>query len=372
MWFASGPESTFKPFLISGLTGLIPVYVYALASVLVMLGFLGGLSHVAISELSVKNQVEAIEEKTKILQTNQEIQQKTLNGVQIKLSEVDEYIESTGNRLSAELDNQKEDIKKNAEINRKAVEQTTKILSKQITDQREAIIQSVEAGDQNQQKLIEGIQGRIFLFDETLNDFKKQLGDQTELMKANDAQLAKNDVQLAKNMDFQLTNVKEDLAELKSKQKDEIDDIIRKLEQLEATLVAPKSMLKSNSNVGEVKGVGPNKTADLNDIGIASVSDFVMADPKVVAERLGSSEKTVEKLQGRAQLQMIPGIKEKDLLLLDEIDITDRKSLAMADPIELGKKLNAIFKVNLANGKVLETDKPTIEEVVSWVKYTRG
>jgi hypothetical protein len=375
MWFATGPESTFRPFLIDSLTGAIPVYVYTLISVLVMLAFLGGTSHVAVSELSVKNQVEAIQEKTNTLETNQETQQRTLSIIQNDLYEVNKSIESTASNLSEELDSQKKEIMKNAEENEKAIAQTNKNLSKQISNQGEAIMQSFEEGNQNQQKLIEGIQGRLFLFDDTLNDFKKQLGNQTELMKANDAQLAEN-------VDSQLNNFKETLAKLESKnsktattimkQRDEIDEIRNKLEQLEVALVAPKSMLNGNSKVEDVKGIGPIKTAELNDIGVQSVSDFIMADPKVIAEKLGFSEKTVEKLQGRAQLQMIPGIKEKDLLLLEELDITDRKSLAMQDPIELGKKVNAIFKVNLASGNVLETDKPTIEEVVSWVKHTKS
>jgi predicted RecB family nuclease len=97
-----------------------------------------------------------------------------------------------------------------------------------------------------------------------------------------------------------------------------------------------------------------------------------MADPKAVAEKTGASENTVGKLQGRAQLSLIPGMKDKDLTLLEELDITDRKSLAAQDPIELGKKMNAIFKVNLARGKVSEADKPTIEEIDSWVKFVKS
>ena len=215
----------------------------------------------------------------------------------------------------------------------------------------------------------------MFFVDESLNDVGKRLGEQTELMKTLDANSAKN-------VNSQLTVVKETLAKLEledgktvaaiEKQRKEINEIRKKLERLEALLVMPKPMLKSNSNVEDVKGIGPNKAAELKNIGITSASDLIMADPKVIADTMGSTEKTVEKLQGRAQLQMIPGIKEKDLLLLEDLDITDRKRLSSQDPIELGKKINAIFKVNLAKGKVVDTDRPTIEEVDSWIKFTKA
>ena len=204
---------------------------------------------------------------------------------------------------------------------------------------------------------------------------KTELGEQAELMKT-------MDTNLTKNVNSQLIDVKETVTKLEladgktvaaiAKQRDEIVEIRQKLERLEASLVISKSMLNSNTNVEDVKGIGPNKATKLKEVGIISASDFIMADPKVAAQSMGSTEKTVEKLQGRAQLQMIPGIKEKDLLLLEDLDITDRNTLSSQDPIDLGKKINAIFKVNLANGKVAENDRPTIEEVISWIRFTRS
>jgi predicted flap endonuclease-1-like 5' DNA nuclease len=405
MLFATGPTSTFNPYLLSGLT--IPVYVYALISILVTLALLGGTSHMVVAELSVVDQVTALDEKTSSLQTNQEVQRRNLLDIQNKISQVDESVDRTGSKLSAELNSQGDALKKSWEAGHKAIDDKTsrlqanqesqqmvlkdvqskisevdenleltgKKLTEELTSQGEAIKQTVEAGDQNQQKLIDGVQGRMFFVDESLNDVKKKLGEQVELMKT-------MDTNVAKNVNSQLTDVKETLAKLEStdgktvaaiaKQRDEIDEIRQKLERLEASLVTPKSMLKSNSNVEDVKGIGPNKAAELKDIGITSASELIMADPKVVATGMGSTEKTVEKLQGRAQLQMIPGIKEKDLLLLEDLDITDRKKLSSQDPIDLGKKINAIFKVNLANGKVAENDRPTIEEVESWIKFTKA
>lgn len=368
MWFAAGPTSTLTPYLLGSLTGPIPVYVYTLISVLALLAFLGVTAHRLISELSVLDEI-------KTIQSNQETQQRTLLNVQNKVGEVDESLDRTSSKLSTEINDQGEAIKNKVEASEKLIEKTGKNLTEELNSQGEAIKQTVEAADQNQQKLIDALQGRMFLVDENIADFKKQLSEQTKLMK-------NMDKTIAESVNAQLNDVRETLTKLESrdaktataitKQKGEIEDIKKKIELIEASLIAPKAMLKSNNNVEDVKGIGPNKTEDLSKIGITSVSDLIMADPKVVASALGSSDKTAEKLQGRAQLQMIPGIEEKDLLMLEELDITDRKSLSMQDPIELGKKMNAIFKINLADGKVLEADKPTIDKIESWVKYTKS
>jgi hypothetical protein len=345
MWFSLGPTATVPPYLIGDLIGAIPVYVYMLISVLVTLAFLGGTSHQVLSELSVIDQVMEIDLKTNHLQDGQEAQRNTLEDVQNKVSVVDESIERTSRKLSKELSNQGDSIK-----------------------------QSVEASDQSQQKTLDGLQGRMTLVDKNLNEVKKTLVAQAELIQGIGANLAES-------VRPQLTDVKEALLKLESRnektsaavaqQKGEIEKIKLNLEKLEGSLVAPTSLITSQSNVEDVKGIGPNKGAELKEIGITNAGDLIMADPKVVAEKMGSSDKTVERLQGRAQLSMIPGLKEKDLLLLEELDITDRKSLASQDTIELSKKINAIFKVNLAKGKISEGDRPTIEEIDSWVKFTK-
>jgi hypothetical protein len=233
--------------------------------------------------------------------------------------------------------------------------------------------------------MIDGLQGRVFLLDESMKGVKDELNGQTDVMKSVNANLVdKVDPQLAEIKESstkQLYEIDNGLRQIRqrdkktlatiAKQAGEISEVRLKLEKLEAELIKPKPMLTSRSNVEDVKGIGPGKGTELREMGIPTAGELVMADTKLVAERMGTSEKTVEKLQGRAQLAMIPGLKEKDLFLLEELDITDRKSLAKQDPIDLSKKVNAIFKVNLAQGKVAEGDKPTIEELESWIKFVR-
>ena len=161
MWFGLGPTSDFTPYLLDSLIATIPVWVYTLISVLVMLAFLGGTAHMAVSELSVKDQVRALEEKTVSMQTSQEAQRRTLMDVQGRVLSLDENIDSTRNKLTEDIDSQGQALK-----------------------------ESLEASNENQIKLIDGIQGRVTLFDETMNDFKKQLGKHTDAIKNIDAKVA--------------------------------------------------------------------------------------------------------------------------------------------------------------------------------------
>jgi hypothetical protein len=68
---------------------------------------------------------------------------------------------------------------------------------------------------------------------------------------------------------------------------------------------------------------------------------------------------------------MVPGIKEKYLILLEATNINNRSSLSAQDPIELGKRMNTIFEVKLAKGRISPIDKPTIAEIDSWIKFSK-
>jgi hypothetical protein len=361
MWFNLGPTGTFTPYLLGGLTGAIPVYVYLLISVLVTLAFLGATSHQVMSELLITEEVNALNEKANRLESGQQTQQKLLEGVQARVFLVDEGLERTRKEFSKGLSEQGE--------------ATRKEFSKGLSEQGEATRQSLESGQQTQQKMLESVQGRVFLLEESLKGVRKGLSEQAEVIKG-------VNMNLLDKLGPQLAEIENAVAKLEqrgnktvvaiTKQRAEIAEINLKMERLETELAKGKPLLTSQSNVEEVKGIGEAKTAELKEIGITNVGDLIMADPKVVAEKMGSSEKTAEKLQGRAQLSMLPGMKEKALFLLEELDIMDRKSLAEQDPIELSKKINAIFKVHVADGKVSEADKPTIEEIDSWVKFVRS
>jgi predicted RecB family nuclease len=155
------------------------------------------------------------------------------------------------------------------------------------------------------------------------------------------------------------------------KQTEEIENIKLKLTEIENELAKPKPELTSQSDIEEVKGIGKTTGDELRAIGITNVGELIMTEANVVAEKTTTSEKVIEKLQGRAQLALVPGITEKDMILLEEVGIANRKDLADQDAIELGKKINVAFKSCVEEGRMASTEKPTIEQVDSWIKFAK-
>jgi hypothetical protein len=155
-------------------------------------------------------------------------------------------------------------------------------------------------------------------------------------------------------------------------QEAEIANIKLTLDRLEDAFVSPKPQLTSDSKPEDVRGIGENTGNELRAIGITSVGELVLTDAALIAAKTDMSEKTVEKLQGRAQLAMVPGVTEKELVLLEEVGVTNRKELADQDPLELGRKINGVFDVCVEKGKISEAEKPSVEAIYSWVKFARS
>jgi hypothetical protein len=233
----------------------------------------------------------------------------------------------------------------------------------------------MESCNEEQKKTLRGLQGGVFLLEESMKGAKKSLSEQGQAIEKVNVNLLEKLGRPLANMESALTRIEQIDGKTEatiSKLKSEIEEINLRIGRLENELAKGVPLLTSQSKLEDVKGIGEGKAAELREMGIANVGDLIMADSKVAAVKMGSSEKTFEKLQGRAQLSLIPGMNEKALFLLEELGIVDRKTLAEQDPIELGKKIDAIFNVNVANGKVSEGDKPTIEEIDSWVKFVRS
>ena len=356
MWFNLGPEGIFTPYMLGNFIGAIPVYVYLFVSALLTAVFLSGTSHRIVSELSYDDQINAIDEEVNRLESGMQFQHEILEGVQTRMFMVDE-----------------------------SLEHTRKVFSMGLVEQGNALRQSFERSSSAQQKMLDGVQEQVFLIDKRLNNIRKGLKEQRgatkeiigDFLESLGPQLAiiKETVERQRgemeNAFAQFEQKEKNSMATITEQKNELAEIRLKLEKLESSIFEPEPLLESQSNVIDIKGIGYGKAAKLKEIGITNVGELITAESKVVAEVMGSSERTVEKLQGRAQLSMVPGVKKKYLFLLEGVNIRDRNSLSEQDPIELSKKINTIFEANVAKRKISPADKPTIEEIDSWVKFSR-
>jgi predicted flap endonuclease-1-like 5' DNA nuclease len=355
-----GLATTFQPFLIGSLTGAIPVYVHLLISLIAALVLLAVTSDRVFDELSSTDKLKAIAEKVDILTNNQDNQQKLLESMQARIFLVDENLEHTRKEVAKKLDDQGADMK-----------------------------QTLDASVATQQKLVDDTQSRLFMVDSSMQsmkkDFSKGLDEQGEAIK-------QSQTNLVNRLNGQLSDLREEisrqLGEIKTsseqqeqhekkeatailKQKDEITDVKLRLDAIEEEFAKPKPELTSLSDTVDVKGIGPTKANELKEMGIATVGEFILTDPQVIAQGTSTSQGVVEKLQARAQLSMVPGVKEKDLILLEELSITSRRQLANQDPIDLSKRINKLFNNLVEKGQISEDEKPTIEEITSWVKFAK-
>lgn len=341
-----GIEGTFTPYLIGSLTGGIPVYVYLVASVVATLLFLGGTAVRLVTELSNKALLNEINSRASSLESGQKLQQKVLESLQARVFLVDESVSGMRTEVAKAFRKQEEEMK---QVHANLV----KKLDSEIASVKGEMVRQLRAQNKEIKEINENL---VKLFTENLSEVKGELA----------RQIVRVEAAMEKH---ERRNRKSDKAILK--QMAEIAEIKVDLQRLEEKFVKPKPELTSDCKVEDVRGIGENTGNELREIGITTVGELVLTDAGVIADKTEMSLKMVEKLQGRAQLAMVPGIKEKDLVLLEEAEVINRKDLAGQDPLELGRKINTIAKVYLEEKKIAEAEIPTIEEIDSWIKYAK-
>jgi hypothetical protein len=342
-----GIEGTFQPYLVDSITGSIPVYVYLIASIVATLIFLGGTAARVVSELSNKALLNEINAKASNLESGQKLQQKVLESLQARVFLVDESVSGMRKEVAKAFTKQGEDLKQVQANLIKKVDGETADVKREMTRQINA--QNEEIKDINE-KLVDLFTKNMT---EVKDDLARQLAGIENTMAAHERSNKKTEKAL-------------------SKQEEEMANIKLELERLEAEFISPKAQLTSDSKPEDVRGIGENTGNELREMGITSVGELVLTDAAVIAEKTEMSEKMVEKLQGRAQLAMVPGVGERDLVLLEEVGVMNRKELADQDPLELGRKINGVFEMCVEKGKISEAEKPTIEEIYSWVKFGKS
>jgi len=155
------------------------------------------------------------------------------------------------------------------------------------------------------------------------------------------------------------------------RQTESLADVQSKLQKIELELTPPQPVLTSRKDLEEVSGIGSGLGKELRSIGLTNVGELIATDPAIIAEKTRPSPEMVENLQQKALLMMLPGIDETDVRLLKEAGVTSRKELAEQDPILLSRKIEEVAKDYVEKKKISRDEKPTIEEISSWIKNSR-
>ena len=340
-------EAVIPPEVLGGLISGFPVWVYLIISVIVTFIFVGATCISLITELSTKDLLTEIDAKVLTLESGQKLQQKVLESLQARVFLVDESVNSMRKEVAKAFTKQGEELTQvQAAIIKK--------FDNELSNVKEEMAMQINAQSADIKKINSNM---VNLFTKNLASVKDELVGQFAVM-------------VGAMESHERRNRKTEKVVLE--QKAEVLEIKAKMERLEEEFVAPKALLRSYCKVEDVRGIGENTGNELREMGVTDVGELLLTDAGVIADKTELSEKLVEKLQGRAQLGMIPGIKEKDLILLEEAEIMNRKDLADQDPFELGKIINGIAKVQLQEGKIAEAEIPTIEEIDAWIKRAKS
>lgn len=163
---------------------------------------------------------------------------------------------------------------------------------------------------------------------------------------------------------------KQEAVALKEQRK-ELKELTDRLKKMEDALTPLPPRLKSQDDPEEVRGIGPRLLKELRSLGITNVGELVVADPAIIGEKTRISQENAERLQATAQLLMVPGVDEVDAELLLEAGVTSRRELSDQDFVSLSRKIGELAGTYVAEGKIPEDEKPTIEEVSSWIKMAK-
>lgn len=346
-----GIEGNFQPYLIDTITGAVPVYYYLIASIIATLLFLGGTSVKVVTELSNKALLHEINSKANDLKSGQKLEQSLLESLKSRVFLVDESLDAGKRDMVKKFGDQEKEIKT-------GYTNLANRFDSKLASASDGIGKQVGEGFNEQAEMLKEFHGSL------VERFDTRLAEVSE-------GLTKRIAKMEDNVQRYSQRVKKSTLAIE-KQQNEIADIKLKLATLEDEFVQPKPQLTSQSKTEDVRGIGENTGNELREMGITNVGELVLTDPEAIADKTDMSVKTVEKLQGRAQLQMVPGINEKDLILLEEAGVMNRQDLAKQDPIDLGKKINVTYKVFVEEGKLAEGEKPTIEEIDSWIKFVKA
>lgn len=326
MWTLNGIDTMVQPYLIGDLIGPIKVTTYFWTSITTTFIFLGLTSIIAFRKLPP-----------------------------------DPTILETFAKIEENLATNRRTLEDNLIANRSALESTRMDLlelftkfNKNLDNARKEILDTMQKQEETAQKIREELLSAI---ETKISDTRQQIIGALQKQVEITQKVERSNKKLA-------TTIKKQIAEL--------TDVRTRLEKMEKELTPPKPRLTSLSKPEEIKGIGPVLGEELRAMGITTIGELITADPATIDEKTRASREIAERLQATAQLLMVPGVDENDAELLKEAGITSRRELADQDPIQLSKKMGEVAKTYIEQGKISESEKPIIEEVLSWIRMAKS
>lgn len=223
---------------------------------------------------------------------------------------------------------------------------------------------------------------REFQLKESMKILQKKLGELNDKLKNSMDNYVKNFettekklIKIERKIDNIQTAQKE-LPKLKKKMY-AIESVERNLKDIQGVVEKidsiPEPYLTSTDEIEALEGKllkrGTVRQLKLN--GVEKIEDLILKSSMEIALTKTMSESEAKSLQSIIQLLMIPGVQHDDAVLLLKSGVNSKQELALQDTFSLGARVSKTAELYMAEGKIKNDEKPTLEEIASWIKWAK-
>jgi len=216
---------------------------------------------------------------------------------------------------------------------------------------------------------IKALQKRLGELD---GDMKKKLNNSEKTLKTTQNKLTKIERKIdnIRITQKELPQLKTKLRALETVEKD-LRNIQNLVEQMDSV---PKSYMTSTDHIKSFEGILLKRATvrQLRLNGIEKIEELILKSPIEIALTKAMTENEAKSLQSVIKLLMIPGVQHDDAVLLLKSGVNSRQELALQDVFNLGAKVSKTAELYIKEGKIRETEKPTLEEIGSWIKWAKA
>jgi len=216
---------------------------------------------------------------------------------------------------------------------------------------------------------LESLQKKLEKLD---NKLKNSIESQEKSLETEQKKLIKIEHKLDKiqNAQTELPKLKEKLLAIEDVEKDleDIKEIVGKINSV------PKPYITSTHEIQTLEGklLKQGTVRQLKLSGIEKIEDLILKSPVEIALTKTMTESEAKSLQSVIQLLMIPGVQHEDAVLLLKSGVNSKQELALQDTFSLGARLSKTAELYVKEGKIKENEKPTLEEITSWIKWAKA
>lgn len=167
----------------------------------------------------------------------------------------------------------------------------------------------------------------------------------------------------------ELSKLKKKLQAIESVKKD-LKNLRGLMEKLNSV---PEPYLTSTDDIKTLEGkiLKRGTVRRLKASGVEKIGDLLLKSPVEIAMTKTMSESEAKSLQSIIQLLMVPGVQHEDAVLLVESGVNSKQELALQDTFSLGARVARTAELYIEEGKIEENEKPTLEEIASWIKWAK-